>query len=321
MIVNVDFDGSLALGLGFGISEKIPNIKLIDRINYLKSCGNTIKIVTARGAYNSSIEERTKKYYDQIKEYLDKNGVLYDEISFIKEFADIYIDDLAIRPDEIMITKDLSSSFTNNIVTRINDTVVKCGATVHNEYEWYKWFNMNEYKPEILNINRHSIIYKYIEKEGEIDYYKLLDVVEYYSGFNRMNNIEFSEYVNSISNHLALNKSISNGLSLIRKLAEINIRPTFAHGDLSVYNVIPTKDGFKLIDPLYHEGKFGSITTDLAKLLFSIKFYLGNYRKFEELRSFIHIDNLDVLIASECVRVASYNSRFSFIAENLINEL
>jgi len=30
---------------------------------------------------------------------------------------------------------------------------------------------------------------------------------------------------------------------------------------------------------------------------------------------------MDVLIAAECVRVASYKSEYSFIAENLINEL
>lgn len=319
MIVSVDIDGTLALGNGFELSEKIPNHSLIERISELKRSGNYIKIVTARGAYNTTIEERTKKYCGQIKEYLDKHGILYDEISFNKEFADIYIDDLAIRPDEVIITKDLSSSFTNNIVTRINDTVIKSGKTVADEYEWYNAYQDKNDIPEILNVNRHSIIYKHIEKEGEVDFNELFSVMGRYFSYPKLNALQFDSYIENIEDHLLENSRITNGIKLIKLLSNQDVMPTFSHGDLSIDNIIPTKNGLKLIDPLYCKNRFGSYMIDFAKLLFSIKFYRGDVATFNKLKHDTGIQ--DELIASECVRVASYKSSFSFIAENLINEL
>jgi len=322
MIVVVDFDNTIALGNGFSISDKIPNTYLIEKINSLKASGNYIKIVTARGAYNSTLEERTSKYYTIIKEYLDKNGVLYDEISFNKEFADIYIDDLAIRPNEVIITKDLSSSFTDNIVTRINDTVIKSGKTITDEYEWYNAYEDKNDIPEILNITRHSLIYKYIEKNGSIDFSVLTKTINKYRQYKPLNDLTFDSYIENIRKHLSNNKHITNGDKLLWNLKAIEneIKPTFAHGDLSIDNIITTNNGLKFIDPLYGKDKFGSHIVDYAKLLFSIKFYKGDIRMFNTMRSW-GTTQIDILIASECVRVASYKSSFSFISENLINEL
>jgi len=321
MTVSVDFDGTLCLGLDFEIKNKTPNTILIGKINYLKSKGNYIKIVTARGSYNTSIEERTKKYYNIIKDYLDKNGVNYDEISFNKEFADIYIDDLAIRPEEVTITKDLSSSFTDNVVTRINDTVIKSGKTIEKEYEWYKSYLHKKDIPEILNVTRHSIVYKYIESYGKLNYDSLFDKIDRYKDYDPLNNLTFNSYIININDHIISNQILIDYKKLIYMLQEINIEPSFAHGDLSITNIIPTENGIKFIDPLYNKDKFGSYIIDFAKLLFSVKFYLGDVKLFEELKSKINIGYIDTLIASECVRVASYKQQYNFIAENLINEL
>ena len=40
-------------------------------------------------------------HYDVTKKWLDKHNVLYDRIITGKEFANIYIDDRAIRPEEL----------------------------------------------------------------------------------------------------------------------------------------------------------------------------------------------------------------------------
>ncbi len=320
-IFSVDFDGTLALGNGFDISSKSPNLFLIDKINYLKKSGNYIKIVTARGAYNTTIEERTAKYYQPIKTFLDTNGVLYDEISFNKEFADIYIDDLSIRPEEVVITKDLSSTFTDNIVTRINDTVIKSGKTVTDEYEWYNAYQDKNDIPEVLNVTRHSLIYKFIEKEGLVNFEELFGIMLKYSKYKPLNTCSFDSYVSNIEVHLSKNKNITNGKKLLNELEWIHLSPTFSHGDLSIDNIIPTSTGIKIIDPLYAKNKFGNYILDYVKLLFSVKFYRNDLSLFFELKKWADFPYIDTLVASECVRVASYKSQYSFIAENLINEL
>ena len=86
-------------------------------------------------------------------------------------------------------------------------------------------------------------------------------------------------------------------------------------------NIIPTKNGIKLIDPLYSKDKFGAYQLDIAKLCFSLKFYKNDSASFNYIRQKINIPYLDVLIAAEAVRVTSYKKKYSFIAENLINEL
>jgi thiamine kinase-like enzyme len=108
---------------------------------------------------------------------------------------------------------------------------------------------------------------------------------------------------------------------LIDKLKTLNIQPTFSHGDLSVMNIIPTINGLKMIDSLYSKHKFGSYELDLAKLCFSFKFYKNDSASFNYIKEKSKIDYIDILIAAESVRVASYKKEYSFSAENLINEL
>ncbi len=234
---------------------------------------------------------------------------------------DVYIDDLAIRPNEVIITKDLSSTFTKNIVTRINDTVIKSGETVADEYEWYNCYRDKEDVPEVLNITRHSLIYKYIEIVGTVDYISLLHKIGQYSAYPKLNDLNFNNYTTNIEGHLNKNQRITNVAKLLGRLVQLDITPTFAHGDLSIDNIIPTSNGLKFIDPLYCKHRFGSYIIDYAKLLFSIKFYKGHVASFDGLKKWINIPYIDVLVASEAVRVATYKSSFSFIAENLINEL
>lgn len=321
-IVVVDFDGTLALGFNSAIKDKPSNTKLIEHINYLKSKGNYIKVVTARGAYSNTLEQRTLKYYDIIKAYLDTNNVQFDELSFNKEYADIYIDDLSILPHELETTQDMSSDFTKNIVTRINDVVIKSGLTTKDEYLWYSAYENKEDIPEILNITSHSIFYRYIFVDNRltINPDRVFEKIESYKEYPRLNDLGFGTYILNIDKHLKGN-DITGSKKLIELLMPLNINPTFSHGDLSIKNILPVHGGLKLIDPLYSSEKFGSYIIDYAKLLFSIKFYDGNIELFNSLKAKINIDCIDILIAAECVRVASYKKQFNFIAENLINEL
>ena len=77
----------------------------------------------------------------------------------------------------------------------------------------------------------------------------------------------------------------------------------------------------RLIDPLYSITKFGSYELDIAKLCFSFKFYKNDAASFKYVKDKSAINYIDVLIAAESVRVASYKEEYNFISENLINEL
>ena len=94
MVIIIDFDGTLALGDTSDINKMSPNLKLVSLINQMYNDGNTIKIVTARGCKScSNIKERNKKYYNIISKWLKKHNINYHELSFNKEYADVYIDD------------------------------------------------------------------------------------------------------------------------------------------------------------------------------------------------------------------------------------
>jgi uncharacterized HAD superfamily protein len=69
-----------------------PNMKMIETINKLYDEGNLIYMYTAR----HMDKERTTK------EWMQRYGVKYHHIFFGKPVAEIYIDDLTIRPDEFL---------------------------------------------------------------------------------------------------------------------------------------------------------------------------------------------------------------------------
>ncbi len=103
MIYAVDLDGTLNKHdeyVEYNEDEYMnakPRLDIIDKINKLKLAGHTIIIYTARFCM----------HYDITKKWLDKHNVLYDRIITGKEFANIYVDDRAIRPEEINDEKNI----------------------------------------------------------------------------------------------------------------------------------------------------------------------------------------------------------------------
>ena len=156
--------------------------------------------------------------------------------------------------------------------------------------------------------------------EGKLDVSKVLYMISNYSKFPRLNDLKFQVYVDRIKVHL-MGSDIVGGPKLLEMLKAIDLVPTFAHGDLSTRNIIQTASGPQLIDPLYSKDTFGHYLLDIAKLIFSLKFYENDALQADKVQKLVKFDLMDTLVASEAVRVATYNKRFNFIAENLINEL
>lgn len=104
-LIIVDFDDTLCLHPADDKSKiplGKPNTPLINRLNELHSKGYRIEIYTARGhlSCKSRIEAEVK-YKEVIIQWLHDNKVQFDWISFNKPYGVIYIDDKAIRPDEL----------------------------------------------------------------------------------------------------------------------------------------------------------------------------------------------------------------------------
>lgn len=212
----------------------------------------------------------------------------------------------------------LDGGFTQNKVYQFGDKVEKYGETVGAEFYWYLSMP-KQHIPANLNFSPGELGMDFVESAGPIDLNAVFEIVEQYKSFEKLNNHEWPVYIDRIRFHVA-QSPISNGEKLIKELEKITLEPTFAHGDLSVNNIIQSKTGPKLIDPLYFNN-FGSYLLDYAKLAFSLKFYNEDLAGFEKVKAQANVPFFDVLVASECVRVATYNRKFDFIAENLINEL
>ena len=104
-LVVVDFDDTLCLHQTddtSDISIGEPNIELITRLNDLFTAGYNIEILTARGHFSTnSREEAEKTYRPVIEEWLNRHNVQYNKLNFNKPYGVLYIDDKAIRPDEL----------------------------------------------------------------------------------------------------------------------------------------------------------------------------------------------------------------------------
>lgn len=211
---------------------------------------------------------------------------------------------------------DITGGFTDN---KVDPTYTKVSKLAENELKWYNSYEDKRDIPKIISFAPGSLTMEFLISEGKLNVFSVIDLVEKYRKYKPLNELGFSAYIDRIESHLVGNP-ISNGKKLLNRLNGMVLSPTFAHGDLSCINIITTRTGPRLIDPLYCDN-FGNYVIDYAKLLFSLKFFRNDIENYELLYDQLDEEGLDVLIASEAVRVATYNKKFTFIAENLINEL
>jgi tRNA A-37 threonylcarbamoyl transferase component Bud32 len=329
MVVVVDFDGTLALGDTSNISLMIPNVKLVSLVNSMYSDGNFIKIVTARGSKScSNIDQRIEKYQRQIEEWLKKNNVNYHSLSFNKEYGDAYIDDRCYNVKSDITYSKLDSTFTNNKVRKINGSVIKKSENIINEVKWYrKAFSIGMDIPDILSYDIDTLELCFIEGKECVDIDLIKKVLSKMSKEKPTNRANFNSYIDRIGNHIANNPSIKKGEKLIESLKSINPPNTFNHGDFSIHNMIERDGKLFLIDPIYSDEIYQSYVIDAAKHLFSVLYYSLNpdfYQLcYDNYIYKLDIDyrTLDILIASESVRVPNRKKQLIDISNNLIEIL
>ncbi len=329
MVIVVDFDGTLALGDTSNIPTMHPNLKLITLINQMYNDGNYIKIVTARGCKScSTIKEREDKYGKIITNWLNINGVTYNELSFNKEYGDAYIDDRGYNIKDTIYYNKLDSKFTNNKVRRINDCVVKKSDSTVQEVSWYnKALEIGLDIPSVLSYDKDTIATSFIEGSSCYNVDLILNTLRKFKNTKPTNKVNFNSYIERIENHIKNNPSIKSGSKLIDKLNSINPPNTFNHGDFSTHNQIENEGKLYLIDPIYSEDVYQSYVIDAAKHLFSVLYYSLDANFFNlcynEYITKLDIkeEELNILIASESIRVSNRKKQLIDVTNNLIDIL
>lgn len=312
MIVAVDFDGTLALGNYSHISLLEPNRALIGRLQELKETANPmIKIVTARGgkAHLSEAQKR-ERYLALIEAWLLRYGVPYDEITFNKEYANLYIDDQTILPFDDF--RGMTSHFTKSKIIFTDRTVIKHSQTALFEFEWYKQARaVGLNVPDVLFCNDECIITERIPCSWNTTAKNLIDLCRQFKG---MKPFAYNSYQTYIENIEVIDKASEKTRAAVRCIASLSHPPTFFQGDLSTTNVLATEGGVYLIDP-NAKYIFGSYLTDAGKAAFSLIAY---EQQFNQARLIFEAfpDSIYFAIA-EGLRVCKYRPEYISIVNNI----
>lgn len=299
MIIAVDFDETLALGNCSHITLLKPNTELISRLQRLrKSVKPYIKIVTARGAKAGlTTEAKQARYLSLLQDFLKKYNVPYDEISFNKEYANLYIDDMAISPYEDFTGE--TSYFTQNKILFTDKTVIKHCPTALFEFDWYKKAPFNT--PKVLFCNDELIVLERLRHEGKPKAFEFIELIEQMKGM-KGEGYSFETYLNN--------------------LPQLGIEPkveahedSFFHGDLSTSNVLMVNSRPYLIDP-NHKHVFGSWLTDAGKAVFSLIAYENNYQEAKKIVDHFG-KQVNSFAVTEGLRVCKYRPEYLAIVKQL----
>ena len=314
MIVIVDFDGTLALGLTQVIKDRTPNLPLIQRLQKMKvETGPIIKVVTARGARGGlSNEEKIERYKEDIEGWLKKYNVPFDLLSFNKEYGSLYIDDLSIRQHEDF--NSIETEFVKNKIIFTEDMVIKWTPTAETETAWYVYAKKHFLTPEIHSHNPDMIVMERIKTHRKPTANEIIAILECFE-YLKIPNYPFETYRKRVS---AQNTGSDKVKKIISNLPEH--KGTFFHGDLSTTNVLVERDEkIFLIDPSY-KGVFGSYLTDAAKAYFSFIAYERDYNEAKKISDKYGSDVIRFAVA-EGMRVCRDRKEYISIVNNIADLL
>ena len=314
MIVIVDFDGTLALGLTEVIKERTPNLPLIQRLQKMKIETNPIiKVVTARGARGGlSNEEKIERYKEDIEGWLKKYNVPFDALSFNKEYGSLYIDDLSIRQHEDF--NSIETEFVKNKLIFTKDMVIKHTPSSENEAVWYGYAKKRFLTPEIYSYNPDMIVMEKISNHRKPTANEIIEILECFEVLE-IPNYPFETYRKRVSSQ---NIGSDKAKKIISNLPEH--KGTFFHGDLSTTNVLVGQyEGIFLIDPNY-KGVFGSYLTDAGKAYFSFIAYERDYHEAKKISDKYGSDVIKFAVA-EGMRVCRNRKEYISIVNNIADLL
>ena len=97
-----DVDNTILVTQNRDYANSQPKMEVIEGMRALKEAGWFIYLHTARGMgrSNGDIGSVAEDVFNEIKTFCEKFEVPYDAIQVGKPWGNLYVDDLAMRPDE-----------------------------------------------------------------------------------------------------------------------------------------------------------------------------------------------------------------------------
>jgi capsule biosynthesis phosphatase len=340
-----DLDDTICTTFNRDFENAIPNLKLIAKMQQFRDQGFIIHIITARGQISckGDIFAASVKYREQIEIWLGRYNVPYDALSFNKILAQFYVDDKAIRPEEMekIVCEQIKTGKSGAYVLRAGDKVYKTTKNAKSEMNWYHAAeNCKSFKtPEIHSLVGDTISMEYIEESANenlnLKLKKAAYVInEFRGGVNWINKYDWRTYVIRIEKHLVKNDIIEECRGLrtyLKSISNIMVQEaSFSHGDLTLENMIMTPASeLYLIDSIYNNDLYSSWLIDLSKLVYSLN--LRGVDK-EKVRQFygkfpIHEKVLKALELCHWIRVLSYiknpkeRTMYIYKIKNIHNEI
>lgn len=289
MKVVFDIDDTICKTINRDYYNSISDTQVIEKLNYLHDVlGFEIELYTSRGmvSCNGDMEKIISKNQAILVEWLKKNNVHYDKLTFGKPIADLYVDDKGISIDEFMVSQyyELSGG-SGKKVYRVGGKVKKELGSEKDKFDFQLWEIENKgfcKTPKIYSYLYNSVYMEYIEghilKDG-IGFKELNSIVEIIEGFKTC------KYDSFIANNMLeiLNKNYSedvemNGIidtcksKLFNILDVLNSNATFCHGDCTLSNIIKSNGEYYFFDQRF-DRQASSYLLDFAKLKMSIDGY------------------------------------------------
>ncbi len=102
--VVVDVDDTLCYTEGRDYANASPNRALIAKLAVMRRDGWKVTLFTARGqvSCNGDLDLIHATVKPTLVDWLERNAVEYDELIFGKPYADLYIDDKGVTPEDFL---------------------------------------------------------------------------------------------------------------------------------------------------------------------------------------------------------------------------
>lgn len=309
----VDFDDTISFTTNRDFANAKPNIKLIEKLNSLRSQGWTVRIFTARGHLSCKTRsEAVQKNKSVMETWLKKHNVQYDELSFQKPLATYYIDDKAIRPEEFinLTIEELTGGHSGARIERRDNRVYKTASNSLEAANWYVIAKDHFDVPNVFSLIGETICMEYIKPTDNPEFSKCINIIDSFKLIKRLNIPDFDTYVNRIFDHLNLFPYSIDGLESSLKLISkpMNELKTFCHGDFTVDNILNSDNTHYLIDPIYINTLFSSWLLDASKYALSLKLnnqdenYNKLYKHYEQ-----YTNAIKLLELTQWIRIRTYN--------------
>tara|TARA_B110000503_G_scaffold57388_1_gene91957 strand:+ start:5705 stop:6721 length:1017 start_codon:yes stop_codon:yes gene_type:complete len=323
----VDFDDTLAFHQNRDFNKALPNTPLIEKLNGLYDQGWQIDIFTARGSISCNTrEEARQKYEASMIEWLNKNNVKFNALSFDKPLAAYYIDDKGIMPEDFLEVniRELEGGLSGTDIYTDGKVVHKQDANAHLTKQWFNKA-VGIKTPNIHRIVGETITMDYIDHDEsyfENNFHMALGIIQ--TKLEIMKNLDndrfntFQDYRDRIRDH-ATNSGQELLVEVANELNTIDLNPSFAHGDFGIKNMLFKDCNMVLIDPICNT--FGCTELDAAKFCASLIINQYNQTHIKKSIDYMALANgintnvLRTLIKSEITRVYKYHPDKNFIME------